>query len=196
MRLRRPVVLLSSRAMDSTALREEVGRRLEPWTTELGSDRVAYTNHVLRLLTLCDLVAPGTGPAPSDRPEFLAAAVFHDLGIWTAGTFDYLAPSEELAGHWLEGNGQGESIPLVVRMIDQHHKLRSAGTVDDPVEIFRRADAIDVEMAALGRFGVSRSAYRRLTEEFPDAGFHRRLLRLGAERLRKHPFSPLPVLKW
>ncbi|MFB8002476.1 hypothetical protein [Nocardia sp. NPDC056000] len=182
--------------MDSTALRKEIDRRLEPWSAQLGPDRVAYTNHVLRVISLSDLIAKGPGPAPSDRPEFLAAGVFHDLGIWTAGTFDYLAPSEELAGHWLEGNGQSELTPLVTRMIDQHHKLRSAGDADDPVEIFRRADAIDVEMAVLGRFGVSRSAYRALTEEFPDAGFHRRLLQLGAERLRTHPFSPLPVLKW
>ncbi|MRH87478.1 hypothetical protein GFY24_08410 [Nocardia sp. SYP-A9097] len=180
--------------MDSNALRTEVDRRLEPWSAQLGVDRTAYTNHVLRVVRLCDLVAPAL--APSDRPEFLAAAVFHDLGIWTAGTFDYLAPSERLAGNWLEGSGQSELIPLVIRMIDQHHKVRSAGEADDPVEIFRRADAIDVEMAVLGRFGVSRAAYRQLTEEFPDAGFHRRLLQLGAERLRTHPLSPLPVLKW
>ncbi|WP_239990656.1 MULTISPECIES: hypothetical protein [unclassified Pseudomonas] len=37
---------------------------------------------------------------PQDRPLSCAvqiAAAFHDLGIWTHGTLDYLAPSRMLA---------------------------------------------------------------------------------------------------
>lgn len=182
--------------MDTAGIRREVDRRLDPWSEHLGADRPGYTNHCLRVLTLCDRLAAEHGFVATDREEFLTAGAFHDIGIWSAGTFDYLAPSEELATAWLTGIGRTDLIDLVFRMIDQHHKVRSAGAPGDPVEIFRRADAIDVELGLLGRFGVRRSAYRELSRDLPDAGFHRRLLQLGGKRLRTNPLSPLPVLKW
>lgn len=177
-------------------MRAEIDRRLQPWTDQLGPDRTAYTHHVLRVLTLCDWLAPAGEPAPSTREEFLTAVAFHDLGVWSHGTADYLAPSIELASAWLDGIGRTDLTPSVSRMIDLHHKIRPAGAPDDPVEILRRADAIDVEVGLLGRFGVPRARYRELAQQYPNAGFHRRLLRLGAQRLRTNPTSPLPMFKW
>ncbi|MEU0501747.1 HD domain-containing protein [Nocardia sp. NPDC005998] len=182
--------------MSSSDLRDEVDRRLDPWLPQLGSDRVAYTNHVLRVLQLCDLLAGGSGPVPSTREEYLTAVAFHDLGIWTAGTFDYLAPSADLALQWLDQIDRPDLADLVVTMIDQHHKIRPAGERTDPIEIVRRADAIDVEFGLLGRFGVPRSTYRELVKRYPDKGFHRRLVQLAAQRIRTNPTSPLPMLKW
>ncbi|MEV6769129.1 HD domain-containing protein [Nocardia sp. NPDC051030] len=184
--------------MSTSILRAAVDRRLEPWFDHLGEDRIGYTNHVLRVLRLCDVLAAAYGfePVPSEREEFLTSAAFHDLGVWTAGTFDYLAPSVDLAVAWLRDIARPDLIPVVTNMIGEHHRLRSAAAPSDRVEIFRRADAVDVEMGRLGRFGVSRAEYRRLEAEFPDAGFHRRLLQLGAKRLRTHPLSPLPMIKW
>lgn len=183
-------------ATPDTPLARDITARLAPWSAALGADRTAYTHHVLRVLALCDLVAPPGAEPPSERAEFRVAAVFHDLGIWSDGTFDYLPPSLALAERHLRESGRDDLIPRVTAMIDQHHKLRPAGPPDDPVEIFRRADAVDVELALLGRFGVPRRRYRALTEEYPDAGFHRRLLALAGRRLRAHPASPLPMLKW
>ncbi|MFC8527840.1 HD domain-containing protein [Nocardia sp. NPDC057227] len=174
----------------------DIGALLAPWTTAMGADETGYTHHVLRVLELCDLVAPPGVPRPSDRTEFRVAAVFHDLGIWSAGTFDYLPPSIELAAQHLRDTDAAELIPTVTAMIEHHHKLRRAGAADDPVEIFRRADAVDVELALLGRFGVRRRGYRALTRRYPDAGFHRRLVTLAGQRLRTHPTSPLPMLEW
>ncbi|WP_433681028.1 hypothetical protein [Nocardia sp. CA-119907] len=182
--------------MSSNDLRDEVDRRLDPWLPQLGSDRVAYTNHVLRVLELCDLLAGGSVPVPSTREEYLTAAAFHDLGIWTAGTFDYLAPSADLALQWLDQIDRPDLADLVVAMIDHHHKIRPAGSSTDPIEIFRRADAIDVEFGLLGRFGVPRSTYRALAKRYPDKGFHRRLVQLVARRIRTNPTSPLPMLEW
>ncbi|MFC8042755.1 hypothetical protein [Nocardia sp. NPDC057353] len=185
---------------DSTSpgdeLAADIAARLAPWATAMGADQTAYTHHVLRVLTLCDLVAPPNVPPPSGRTEFRVAAVFHDLGIWSAGTFDYLPPSVALAETHLRETGAAELIPTVTGMIEHHHKLRRAGPADDPVEIFRRADAIDVELALLGRFGVRRRDYRALTRRYPDAGFHRRLVALAGQRLRTNPTSPLPMLEW
>ncbi|MFX0580701.1 HD domain-containing protein [Nocardia nepalensis] len=182
--------------MSGNDLRDEIDRRLNPWLPQLGSDRVAYTNHVLRVLELCNLLAGGSGSPPSTREEYLTAAAFHDLGIWTAGTFDYLAPSAGLALQWLDQIDRSELAELVVAMIHQHHKIRPAGDAGDPIEIFRRADAIDVEYGLLGRFGIARSTYRELAERYPDKGFHRRLVQLAAKRIRTNPASPLPMLKW
>jgi HD superfamily phosphodiesterase len=42
---------------------------------------------------LCVAIAGGRG----DLEKIAAAAVFHDLGIWTDRTFDYIAPSIALA---------------------------------------------------------------------------------------------------
>jgi hypothetical protein len=182
--------------MSSNDLRDEVEARLAPWQQQLGSDRAAYTNHVLRVLTLCDLLAADRQPRPSTREEFLTAAVLHDIGIWSAGSFDYLAPSCDQARAWLASIDRDDSTGLVVSMIDQHHKLRPAGPPHDPVEIFRRADAIDVERGLLGRFGISRGTYRDLAKRYPNHGFHRRLVSLAARRLRTRPTSPLPMLKW
>lgn len=185
--------------MDSAVV-EEIERRLAPWTGHLGADRTAYRNHALRVLAICDALhgaspLAATGPAPSSTEEYLTAAAFHDLGIWSAGTFDYLAPSAELARDWLTGHRRDDLGPLVDAMIGEHHKLRSAGTPTSAVEVFRRADTTDVTLGVL-RFGLPRRHYSTLLRQWPDAGFHRRLVALTLARARRHPTSPLPMFKW
>lgn len=177
----------------------EVERRLAPYAKQLGGDRDAYLHHVMRILALCDRLhdrcSGAAGERPSRRPEYLTAAAFHDLGIWTEGTLDYLAPSTELARAWLAEEGQEQLEPLVAAMIEQHHKVRRAGDPSSPVELFRRADAIDLTRG-LRTFGVPRREYRALVADYPYAGFHRRLLTFGWKRLRANPTSPLPMVRW
>ena len=177
----------------------EIDRRLSPWRAQLGIDYRAYEHHVTRVLLLCDRLHLRTDPAsnspPSRRSEYLTAAVFHDLGIWTARTFDYLAPSVELARTWLTSEGDQRLEPLVTDMIEQHHKIRGADAPTSPVEIFRRADTIDLTLG-LRRFGVPLHEYRSLTRRYPVAGFHRRLVAFAWKHLQTNPTSPLPMLKW
>lgn len=178
-------------------LRGRVDSLLDPWTPQLADDREPYTNHVMRVLLLSDEVARaanGGGTPPSEREEFLVAGVFHDLGIWSDGTWDYLQPSIERATAHLESSGKNELVPLVSAMIDQHHKVRRAGFNDDPVEVFRRADTIDVLLGGR-RFGVPLSRYRAILREFPDKGFHASLVRRTFARLGEKPTSPLPMFK-
>lgn len=178
-------------------LQKRVDSLLEPWSEQLAADREPYTNHVMRVLLLCDEVsvaAIGGGTPPSQRQEFLVAGVFHDLGIWSDGTWDYLPPSIERAREHLESIDCEDLVPTVSQMIEQHHKLRSAGFSDDPVEVFRRADTIDVLLGAR-RFGMPRSRYREILREFPDKGFHASLVRRTIARLGEKPKSPLPMFK-
>lgn len=180
------------------ALEDDLARRLAPWDTALGADRKAYVHHILRVLAIADLLFARTGAAgapPSEREEFRTAAAFHDLGIWAAGTFDYLEPSCALATEWLIAEGREDLTDPVCAMIRDHHRLRAAGGPAEAVELFRRADTVDVTLGAR-RFGLRYSAYSRLTERWPDAGFHARLVELTWRRALIHPLSPLPMLRW
>lgn len=165
-----------------------------PWAGALGNDYRAYRHHVERLLVLCDWLAADAG-ASLDPLALRVAAVYHDLGIWSDGTFDYLAPSTARATAWLEAQGRADLAPQVAAMIGQHHKVRPAGPATDPVEIFRRADWMDVTLGLLNA-GLPRTRYRELLRRHPDAGFHWRLVQLSVRRVLTNPLSPLPMFRW
>jgi hypothetical protein len=63
---------------------------LDVHASELGQDLIAYRNHVYRVVNLCLAIV---GDSPVELEKIAVAAVFHDLGIWTNHTFDYIAPS-------------------------------------------------------------------------------------------------------
>ena len=169
-----------------------VDRVLDQYTSALGHDLTAYRNHVYRVLNLCAALAPGTN---DDLEKIATTAVFHDLGIWTDHTFDYIAPSVSLARAHLASHSRAEWIPDVEAMIVNHHKITRADA--DPgslVEVFRRADWIDVSRG-LRRFGLSRAFIESLFTNWPSAGFHWRLVELTVARFRQHPLTPLPMVK-
>jgi hypothetical protein len=81
-------------------------------------------------------------------------------------------------------------------MIREHHKVRAYNANPEwLVEPFRRADWIDVTLGAL-TFGTPRTFLRELHAAWPDAGFHKLLVRLELRHLWRHPLNPLPVLRW
>ncbi len=130
------------------------------------------------------------------RRKVIIAGCFHDLGIWSDRTFDYLPPSIVRAAAYLKENGLGAWTPEVELMIASHHKLRrfSDGRYA-LVEVFRRADLIDVSLG-LVKFGLSGTYIREVKRHFPNQGFHKRLVQLAGGWAPRHPTSPLPFLKW
>jgi hypothetical protein len=81
-------------------------------------------------------------------------------------------------------------------MIREHHKLRSyKNSPGWLVELFRRADLVDVSMGIF-KFGLPSAYLSQLFAEWPSAGFHRRLVQLSLARARTHPWNPLPMLHW
>ena len=87
-------------------------------------------------------------------------------------------------------------IPEIDAMIVNHHKVTTSRADQQPlVESFRRADWTDVSRG-LRKFGLPRTVIAAVAATWPDAGFHRRLVELTLERWRKHPLSPLPMVKW
>ena len=159
----------------------------------MGGDFEGYRNHAYRVANLCAAQLKAT----ADEIERIAiAAAFHDIGIWTDGTFDYLGPSVTQAQKYLTNSGRAAWLPEITEMIRQHHKLfpfRGEPTMQ-LVEPFRRADWIDVSGGLL-TFGLPATIARALRSPWPNAGFHNRLLALEFNHLRTHPWNPLPMMK-
>jgi hypothetical protein len=163
---------------------------LNDQATALRGDFVGYRNHVYRIVNLCVAIV-----GQSKLEKIAVAAVFHDLGIWTNGTFDYLAPSIALAHDYLVAHARGDWTAEIEAMIADHHKITpSTAGPDSLIEAFRRADWIDVTRG-LRRFGVPRPFVARLFATWPDAGFHWRLVTLTLDRFRRHPLTPLPMVR-
>src|SRR5262249_2403483 len=91
----------------------------------LGADFEGYRNHAYRVANFCFALTSDSIAAVAD-PDQVAkialAAAFHDLGIWTDGTFDYLLPSNRLASAYLAEAGRSEWAPEISETILQHHK--------------------------------------------------------------------------
>ena len=160
---------------------------------ELSHDFIPYRHHVYRVLNLCLAIL---GDSRFELEKIALAAVFHDLGIWTNKTFDYIAPSVAIAREHLTARGMADWVPDIEAMIVDHHKVtESCSNPQLLVESFRRADWIDVSRG-VRMFGVSRKFIAAVAARWPDAGFHRRLVELTIGQWWKHPLNPLPMVKW
>ena len=163
---------------------------LDNHAAALGDDFVGYRNHVYRIVNLCVAFA-----GQRELEKIAITAVFHDLGIWVHGTFDYIAPSIGLARDDLIARKREDWTAEIEEMIANHHKItRSSAAPNTLIEAFRRADWIDVTRG-LRRFGIPRPFVARLFATWPSAGFHRRLLALTLDRFRSHPLTPLPMVR-
>lgn len=165
---------------------------LHAHAAELGDDFTAYRNHTYRVVNLCVALSSAD---PEQLQKMAIAAAFHDLGIWTDDTFDYLQPSINLACAHLARSGREQWRPEITGTILEHHKISPyRGNPDWLVEPFRRADWVDVSRG-LFTFGLSPRFVGEIFSTWPSAGFHKRLVQLSLMRLRTHPWSPLPMLR-
>ncbi|ABL65826.1 HD domain-containing protein [Chlorobium phaeobacteroides] len=158
----------------------------------LGSDFEGYRNHCLRVYYFCCAL---TRNKPENDDKIAIAAFFHDIGIWTDDTFDYISPSQLLAREYLEKTDRTAWIPEIEAMIGEHHKLTPCKAQQFLlVEPFRKADWIDISRGML-RHRLPDDFVLDVFDAFPNEGFHKKLLLLAKARLKTHPFSPLPMMK-
>lgn len=165
---------------------------LESWRTHLGEDFTAYRNHCYRVLNFCIAFCGDNGETMN---KVSIAVAFHDLGIWANNTYDYLGPSQQLAREYLAKSNQDGWCEEIETMIEQHHRIRKFKT--NPgwlVEPFRKADWLDVSRGKLS-FGLPSALVTEILAKFPNSGFHKRLIALTKQRLKTHPFSPLPMMR-
>lgn len=177
-------------ALSTFALVDEI---LDSHAQALGPDLPAYRNHVTRVLHFVFAMDP---QLRNTAQPLLIAGAFHDLGIWTAHTFDYLDPSSRLAHDYLIAQGLEPLWPEVDLIIQQHHKLRRyTGPLEASVEAFRRADLVDLSLGSI-RSGLSRKFVRTVRGQFQNAGFHSRLAVLTVQQFRRTPLNPFPMMRW
>jgi len=162
---------------------------LEKFRPVIGEDFNKYRNHVYRVFLNCLLIDGDN----ANEEKYAIAAVFHDIGIWTDHTIDYLAPSIEQAKIYLTESGKQELIDEVSLMIHWHHKTsKYQGANEQSVESFRKADWIDVSLALL-TFGADKKQLAENKQEFPNLGFHLFLIKATTKNFFKHPLNPLPM---
>ena len=162
---------------------------LGEYRNELGDDYPGYKNHVYRMIHFCFALSDFND---EEREKILITACFHDLGIWTDNTFDYLLPSMALAAEYLQKKRLAEWIPEIELMIDQHHRLRKFRNVSYPlVEVFRKGDLVDFS-SGIVKCGVPVEYVRAVKARFPNAGFHKRTFTTGRQMVLQSSVEPGP----
>jgi hypothetical protein len=164
---------------------------LDRWKDRTGNKHLGYKNHVYRMLNFCFALGKFTG---EEKQKIIIAGCFHDLGIWTGKTFDYIPPSIGLAREYLGVHGLEEWAPEIGLMIDQHHKLRKYPG-DEKTEVFRQGDLVDLSLGIV-KCGLPGDYVKSVKTQFPNSGFHKGLVKLAANWVCRHPLNPVPVLKW
>jgi hypothetical protein len=175
--------------MDRQPLIDEA---LEVWQPALGAAGKAYRGHVYRVFNFARSLL---GSERHDG-ELALASAFHDIGIWSDATFDYLEPSIRRAGDHLRARQLGLPVDLIADLIRNHHLLRRVrgGGEAHVIEAFRRADLTDVSRGLL-RGALDAGFLREVVAAFPYAGFHGALLREALSWCLRHPLRPLPTLR-
>ncbi len=166
---------------------------LDAFGGDLARDKAAYRGHVYRVFHFCRALG-GVADTRDDAIAF--AAAFHDLGIWSDRTVDYLPPSARRLRAYLEQREQRAPADELVRMVELHHKLTPCrGEGDTLVEAFRRADLVDLSLGVV-RFGLPRAYVREIQAAFPSVGFQLRVVQVVGGWALRHPFRPLPMMRW
>lgn len=183
----------------------------QQWQPYMGDNYLPYRNHVLRIVNY----ARALSPLDKDSLEqVIIAACFHDVELWLSDTWDYLKPSAQRANNYLVREGKSQWSDAVVEMIQHHHKItrysRSNGKpgnvdknggfeknsdVEKLVELFRKADWIDVSLGQL-RFGLPKTTLKEIRKAFPQEGFPQALAKEMIKNCLKNPLKPLPMFHW
>jgi hypothetical protein len=159
------------------------------WENVLGDDYVLYRNHVYRVFNYAMYL---NSYQLADETNLATAAVFHDLGIWTHQTLDYLEYSVSDLKEYIEAQQLGVDFDLLSAMIRNHHKMNHFQ--NKLVEIFRRSDLIDTSKGYFS-YGIHKHNIQLLRENFPNAGFHALVLKKTLKQFFKRPFNLLPFLR-
>ena len=179
--------------MTSQADTEHIDSILQPWKEVIGRDYEGYRNHVVRMATFSLMLQPCS---PEDQLKIEIAACFHDIGIWTDNTLEYLSPSVPPALRYLNEHGLTGWGQEISEMILEHHKVRRVKDGFTPmVELFRKGDLVDFSKGMV-KFGLPRRVITDVMQKFPNAGFHLMLIKRTGKWFVRHPLNPLPMMKW
>lgn len=159
----------------------------------IGPDFTGYRNHAYRMIHFCWKLQDCT---QEQQQKIIIAAAFHDIGIWIDDTLDYIPPSVPPAMQYLKAQKLESWSEEISLMITEHHKLKPyTGKHETLVELFRQGDLVDFSLAMV-RFGIDKTYIRAVKSAFPNAGFHKMLLKRSSKWFIRHPLNPAPMMKW
>ncbi len=166
---------------------------LSEWKETIGKEYQGYRNHVYRMLHFCFAL---NVCSEDDRQKLIIAGAFHDLGIWIKNTVDYIPPSLPPMREYLKYRDLEAWTQEVELMITEHHKIRAYRDQTYPlVEVFRKGDLVDFSLGLI-RVGIPTTDIAAVKAAFPNADFHKNLSQRAAQWILKHPFNPMPMMKW
>ena len=153
---------------------EVVEKHLGQYKALIGADYDGYRNHIYRVLTY---TMHYLGHDQTNIDVIASALVYHDIGLWTAGTLAYLPPSAEVAAKDCAYKYTPEQLKLQEDIINNHHKLWTY-TGNHIVEAVRKADWIDATNGLFNK-GMPRAYIATVKEALPAAGFYNTLAGFG-----------------
>lgn len=159
--------------------------------SDLNLDYDKYRHHVYRVLNFTLLLCEADA---RDTEALAVAAGFHDMGLWTIGTLDYIGPSVALAKEYIKEKQLKVSPKTVEQIISNHHKVTTYRD-NEVVEAFRKADLIDLSLGIISH-GISGKEISEIYDVFPGEWFHTFILGEIIKSAFRNPLNPLPILKW
>jgi hypothetical protein len=156
----------------------------------LGQDLLGYSGHCYRLLNYTRFL----GLDERDLPLMEVAIAFHDLGVWTHKTMDYIGPSIKLAEQYVLKEDLEIDLQHLGLIIGGHHHLSEIDN-SPPAELLRKADLMDLSFGAISG-GLSKEILRSIKKEFPNNGFQTMIMKKVALYAISHPLRPFPMMKW
>ena len=166
---------------------------LAVWKDRIADDYLGYRGHVYRMFNFCLALHPCT---EEEREKLAIAACFHDIGLWSDHTVDYIPPSVAQVKSYLSNTGQQTWSEEIGLMVEMHNKIRAYRDNRYPlVELFRKGDLVDFSLGFF-TFGIPRSYIKNVKKTIPNNGFHKFLMQGAREWFFKHPFSLPPFMRW
>lgn len=166
---------------------------LSDWKDRIGDDYTGYRGHVYRMFNFCLALRQCSG---EEKTKLAIAACFHDIGLWSDQTVDYIPPSVVQAKRYLSETGREPWSEEIRLMIELHHKIRPyRGDKYPLVEVFRKGDLVDFSLGFF-KCGLPKSFVKEVEARIPNAGFHRFLMKGARDWFSRHPLSPPPFMKW
>lgn len=160
----------------------------------IGKDFEGYRNHCYRVYQFCQALSDNK-LSEVDKTKLQIALAFHDLGLFTDNTVDYLPPSMRLADAYLSQTNQSKFCDEILLMIEQHHKLLPFDSSVYPlVELLRKADLMDFSLGKV-HHGVDKDFIKTVKKTYPNKGFHKMVVTRQLAWLKAHPNNPFPIFK-
>ena len=162
----------------------------DKFSSLLGDDLQAYSGHCYRMLNYMNY----WGLEEDELHVASIALPFHDIGVWTHNTMDYLEVSFLEARKYIRMNKIEVDEEAVESMILGHHKIRSIRE-NDLSEKTRKADLVDLSFGMLS-FGIPGKQMKAIKKAFPYAGFQKSIYGRVMGYAFRHPGNPFPMMKF